>query len=125
MSLPVEALPVTVRQFVEGHFDTVTAVEVLLLLHRERQRAWSSGDIARRLRIDPQQTENILDGLDRMELVRRRDVRFEYGPGNEDVASAVETLAQMYSRYRYTIINLIFSKRRQAFDGDEGLTSGR
>ena len=122
--MAVDALPLTVRQFVEGHFDTVTAVEVLLLLHREPQRAWSSGDIARRLRIDPLQTQNILDGLYRMGLVRRRDLHFEYGPGDEHAASAVETLSRVYSRYRYTIINLIFSKRRPALDGDEGLTSG-
>ena len=116
--MTVKSLPVAVRKFVEGHFDTVTAVEVLLLLHRERPHTWSSGDVARRLRIDPQQTENILNGLHGMGLVRRIDLRFEYAPGNEAQAGAVDTLAAVYSRYRYTISNLIFSKGRRLPDGD-------
>jgi DNA-binding IclR family transcriptional regulator len=113
----VDALPATVRQFVEGHFDTVTAVEVLLLLHRESQRAWSSGAVARRLRLDGEQTEAILDGLQQMGLVRRRDHTFEYAPRTRELASAVEMLAAAYSRYRFRIIWLIFSKRRPSTDG--------
>ena len=107
----VDALPVTVRQFVEGHFDTVTAVEVLLLLHREQPRAWSSVAVARELRIDRDQTRDILDGLSRSGLVRRRGFTFEYGPRTEEVADAVATLAGLYSLYRYRIIYLIFANR--------------
>ena len=106
------SLPVTVREFVEGHFDTVTDVEVLLLLHREPKRTWTSGAVARRLRIHTQQTEDILDGLQQMGLVRRREDTFEYAPGTEEVASAVEMLAAVYSRYRFRISSLIFSKCR-------------
>lgn len=112
-SLAADALPVAVRQFVEGHFDTATAVEVLLFLHRERPRSWSSGAVARRLRIADDQTRDILDGLSRRGLVRRRGFTFEYAPRTEEAAGAVEMLAALYSRYRHRIIGLIFSKGHQ------------
>jgi hypothetical protein len=116
-SLTVDALPVTVRQFVEGHFDTATGVEVLLLLHREPQRAWSSGAVAGRMRLDGEQAEAILDGLEQMGLARRQDHTFEYAPRTRELASAVEMLAAAYSRYRFRIIWLIFSKRPPSTDG--------
>jgi DNA-binding IclR family transcriptional regulator len=107
-----DVVPATVRRFVEGHFDTVTAVEVLLLLRRESPRALTSDAVARHLRIDPDQTEGILAGLDRRGLVRRHGPSFEYGPRSEEAAGAVESLAKVYSRYRYRIIGIIFTKRR-------------
>jgi DNA-binding IclR family transcriptional regulator len=101
-----------VRRFVEGHFNTVTAVEVLLLLRRESPRALSSDAVARHLRIDRAQTEGILTGLDRSGLVRRRGPRFEYEPQTDEVAGEVETLADVYSRYRHRIIGIIFEGSR-------------
>lgn len=109
-SLGSDVLPAAVRRFVKGHFDTVTAVEVLLLLHRESSRAWSSGAVASRLRIDPDQTEGILDSFDRNGLVRRRGRSFEYGPRNEEAAGAVDTLADVYPRYRYRIMDMILTE---------------
>jgi hypothetical protein len=110
--LASEVVPATVRRFVEGHFDTVTAVEVLLLLRRESPRALSSNAAARQLRIDPAQTEGILTGLERNGLVRRHGLRFEYDPRTEEAAGAVETLADVYARYRYRIIGIIFEGSR-------------
>lgn len=107
-----EVFPATVRRFVEGYLDTVTAVDVLLLLHRESPRAWSSGAVASRLRIDPDQTEGILDGFNRSGLVRRRGRSFEYGPRSEEAAGAVDTLADVYPRYRYRIMDIILTKGR-------------
>lgn len=107
-----DLVPATVRRFVEGHFDTVTAVEVLLLLRREAPRALSSDAVARQLRIDPDQTQGILSGLDRSGLVRRRGPRFEYEPRTDEVAGEVERLADVYSRYRYRIIRIIFEGSR-------------
>lgn len=106
--MPSDVVPATVRRFVENHFDTVTAVEVLLLLRRESPRALSSDAVAGRLRIDPDQTEGILTGLDRNGLVRRKGPSFEYDPRSEEAAGAVETLADFYPRYRYRIIGIIF-----------------
>ncbi len=109
--LSTDTLPVAVRQFVESHFDSVTAVEVLLLLHRERPRPWSSGAVARRLRIDADQTRMILDGLSRRGLVRRRGSTFEYEPRTDNLAGAVEALGTLYPRYRHRIIRIIVTKR--------------
>jgi hypothetical protein len=119
-----DVVPATVRRFVEGHFDTVTAVEVLLLLRRESPRAFSSDAVARQLRIDPDQTEGILSELDQHGLVRRQGASFEYGPRSEEAAGAVETLASVYSKYRHRIIGIIFTKRRLS-DSNRPVERGR
>jgi hypothetical protein len=110
--LASDVVPATVRRFVETHFDTVTAVEVLLLLRRESPRPLSCDAVAGRLRIDPDQTEGILTGLDRRGLVRREGPTFEYDPQTDEAAGAVETLVDVYSRYRYRIIAIIFAGSR-------------
>lgn len=110
--MDVDLVPSPVRRFVEGHFNTVTAVDVLLLLRRESPRAFSCDAVARQLRIDPDQTEGILSELDQQGLVRRNGPGFAYGPRTEEAAGAVETLASIYSRYRHRIISIIFTKRR-------------
>lgn len=104
-------LPLTLRRFVEGHFDTVTAVEVLLLLRGDGSRSWSSDAVARRLRINHDQTEAILAGLDRSGLVRRQGSSFEYAPRTEEADGAVANLADVYTRYRHQIVGIIFTKR--------------
>lgn len=91
----MDALPVTLSRFIEGHFDTVSAVEVLLLLHRDRLHRWSSRAVAWELRLDPDQTDGILAELGRRSLVRRRGTDFEYSPTTADAARAVEMLADL------------------------------
>lgn len=105
-----DVLPAPVRQLVEEHFETVTAVEVLLFLHRERRSTWSSRAVALALRFDVDQTEEILRDLHRRGLVRRRGLDFEYAPGSDEEAGAVDLLAGLYPRYRSRISALIFSK---------------
>jgi DNA-binding IclR family transcriptional regulator len=108
--LDSDLLPAGVGRFLEGYVDTVTAVEVLLLLHREPWRAWSSAALAKRLRINPDQARGILDGFDRSGLVRRRGRTFEYGPRSEEATAAVNALADVYPRYRYRVMALILTK---------------
>lgn len=108
--MTADALPVPVQRLVEGHFNTVTAVEVLLLLHREQPRSWNSAAVARKLRIDANQTRDILDTLTRSGLVRRQGITFEYEPRTAEMAETVERLAGLYPRYRFRISDLIFSR---------------
>ena len=69
--------------------------------------------MARQLRINTDQTGGILEGLHRHELIRREGSDFEYGPGDEEAARLVDTLARLYRIYRFRIAVLIFSAPRQ------------
>lgn len=95
------------RQFLEVHFESITSLEVLLLLHQERPRSWTSASVARRLRIDTDQTRDILDALTQRHLLRRAGFTFEYCPSLDDDARSVETVAELYPRYRVRIRDLI------------------
>lgn len=118
--LGVDALPVIVRRFIQDHFDTISSVEVLLLLQRQRARPWSSQAVARELRLDQEQADGILSRLDRGGLVHRYGPDFQYAPSTDEVADIVQMLADHYSRYRWRITALVFSGERADSGPDQG-----
>ncbi|MGH9037430.1 MAG: hypothetical protein ACRD0O_16860 [Acidimicrobiia bacterium] len=104
-------LPSEVRAFIVRHLSSGAQLEVLLLLHRHRDRAWSSAVVGRELRIDPEQAGWVLsrlaaDGL----LGGDEDAGYRFEPRLRRKAAAVDALATLYPTYRVAIISLIFSK---------------
>ena len=99
------------RAFIVRHLSSGAQLEVLLLLHRHRDRAWSATAVARELRIDSEQAAWVLsrlatDGL----LGGDREAGYRFEARLRRKASAVDALAALYPTYRVAIISLIFSK---------------
>ena len=113
----VGGLPMTVHRFVKDHFDSMSSVDVLLLLHRKRPRRWSSPAVARELHLNEEQTEGLLTQLADHGLVRRQGPEFCYAPLSDEVAGAVTLLAENYARYRWRITTLVFPGERRAGSG--------
>lgn len=109
----VGGLPMTVHRFVEDHFDSMSSVDVLLLLHWKRPRRWSSRAVARELHLNEEQTEGLLTQLTEHGLVRRQGPEFCYAPSSDEAAGAVTLLAENYARYRWRITTLVFSGEPQ------------
>lgn len=104
-------LPSEVRAFIVRHLSSGAQLEVLLLLHRHRDRAWSATAVGRELRIDQEQAGWVLsrlaaDGL----LGGDEEAGYRFEPRLRRKASAVDALAGLYPTYRVAIISLIFSK---------------
>ena len=118
--LDVDALPVTVSRFIQDHFDTISSVEVLLFLQRQRAHRWSSQAVARELHLDQEQADGILSRLDRGGLVHRHGPDFQYAPRTDETAHVVQQLADHYSRYRSRIVTLVFSGERPDSGRDQG-----
>ena len=118
--LGVDPLPVTVRRFIQDHFDTISSVEVLLFLQRQRARRWTSQAVARELRLHQEQADGILSRLDQDGLVHRHGPEFQYAPSTDEVADSVQMLADHYSRYRWRIVALVFSGERADSRPDQG-----
>lgn len=104
-------LPSEVRAFIVRHLTSGAQLEVLLLLHRHRDRPWSATAVGRELRIDPEQAGWALsrladDGL----LTGGEDSGYRFEPRLRRKEHAVDALANLYPTYRVAIVSLIFSK---------------
>ena len=106
-------LPEGVRRLIADHIESVEQLEILLLLCRDPERAWSAEAVARELRISALSAGERLEDLARDALVVRErdgDLDYRYGPRDADQDEAVRGLVSAYAERRVTVINLIFSK---------------
>lgn len=102
-------LPATLQNFVERYFTAAAQVEILLLLHRERE-GWGAGTVARELRFHTDQARQLLTELTKRGLVDEDDGTYHYAPRTAELAASVDALAEFYPSFRTAIIYLIYSK---------------
>jgi hypothetical protein len=91
----------------------VVQLEILLLLFGQRERAWSSDDIARELRVDAAWVDSQLGNLCTNGVVTcttTKPLTYQYQPKSPELDQAVVGLAQAYADRRVTVISMIFSK---------------
>ncbi len=106
-------LPNGVSRFITHHIHSVEQLEILLLLHRHPERAWSADAVARELRIAPESAGERLEGMVHHRLFVRQGVspkEYRYGPENMKLDDTVRDLAAEYMKRRVMVINLIYSK---------------
>jgi len=106
-------LPEGVRRLIAERIDSVEQLEVLLLLWRNPECAWTPEAVARELRIEPGSAEKRLTDLERGDFLQCRDRarrQFQYAPISPERDALVRALADGYAERRVTVINLIFSK---------------
>ena len=100
-----DEIPSEVRRFIAAHVESVSILEVLLLLHAEPDRAWIVEDVAAKLVTKPQAAAGFLRHLSEHGLASEQDGRFRYAPHR-----AVDALAAAYAARRHTVISLIFDR---------------
>ncbi len=99
--------PDVARLLVEG-INSVTELELLLLLRREAGRVWTPETVARTLYIDVTVAAEMLQRLTVRGCVARRGAAFQYGPAPSAVRKLVTELERAYSTHRVTVISLIY-----------------
>lgn len=89
---------------------SVGQLEVLLLLHRGSQRAWTAAETAAELRVDRVWAETQLNELARGGLlVPAEGGGHRYGPASPDLDRAVGELSRTYTQRRVAVIHAILS----------------
>jgi hypothetical protein len=103
-------IPPQVAEFVRGQIDSVEELEVLLLLFREPERAWTEAEVNARIRSSLPSILKRLNGLVSVGAATAsgEPPRFRFAPRTPQIAAAVEGLAEAYRDYRTTVIQLIF-----------------
>ena len=94
---------------VDQYVDSLDALEVLMLLFRERDRAWAPDDVARELRISGRVARRELERMRTRGVAADADgYRFD-GSDVEKVA-AVARIAATYGTRRIELINYVASQ---------------
>ncbi len=102
-----------VKTFIADHIDSVVQLEVLLLFHREPQKAWRAEEVARSIRIDAAWVTSQMAYLQARGLLKRAEGSeplYRYGPRTDDLHQAVVQVAQAYAQRRVSVINMIYTK---------------
>lgn len=106
-------IPPDVREFVRREIKSVFQLEVLLLLQRTRERAWTVAEVSHELGIDPDiadaQVVSLLQ-LGLIETVATTPASYVYGPSDQNDEVLIEKLAISYAQQRVGIFSLILSE---------------
>jgi len=98
-----------VQRFLADHIRSIAQLELLLMLHRERQRTWTIADAAKELYTAVSMTEPLLESLRAIGLLSLQGGEYRYAPRSVSLDQVVGDLSQVYQQRRVTIVNLIYS----------------
>lgn len=104
-------IPGEVRQFIKDYIRSLFQLEVLLLLHRHRDRDWSPEDIDRELKIGRELANTQLADLHSIGLLTmiNNPLCYRYRPATDELDAAVSKLATAYKERRVSVTSLIYS----------------
>lgn len=102
-------------KFLQGNIPSVDAGEILLLLYRSPEKAFSPAEVLQKL--GPVLTEaEVVQIFERLTahglMAPPYGGRFQFRPGAPELAEHVKTLAQAYEERPVTLFRLIYALRR-------------
>lgn len=97
--------------FVRETIGSVWALELLLLMRRTADRAWTEDDLVRELRASASVVSANLAVFQRAGLVACEDDRCRYAPAAPVLADLCDELAERYREAPVRLINLIVSPK--------------
>jgi hypothetical protein len=106
-------IPDNVLRFVAERIDTVPQLEALLLLWENRTHAWDVAEIAARIYVAPDTAVEILQTLQRRQLIDAAEtnpVRYRYNPVWDSTGELMAQVATEYRRHLVPMATFIHSK---------------
>ena len=102
-----------VQRFIAETIDAAEQLDILLLLHRNRDRSYTAMEVSQEVFTVPASATMRLEGLVGRGLLSSSggaDPRYQYGPASEALARQVQDLADVYQKDRVGVIKLIFAR---------------
>lgn len=102
-----------VRDFLLSKIDSIELLNVLLLLHSDPDKTWTSEEITRELRSTPGSIElRLTDLYQRKVIVHVPELgnRHRFNPPDQSLRQVIDQLAEFYRLRPYTVIELIYSQ---------------
>jgi hypothetical protein len=95
-------------RFIREHIGSVWALELLLLLRRDPERAWTPGELVNELRASTSLVSDNLARFERSGLVLDDDNgRFRFAPAHPSLADMCDRLEAAYRERSVQVINAI------------------
>lgn len=95
---------------VDQYVDSLDALEVVMLLFRERPRAWSADDVAKELRISLRVARRELDRMRARGVASEADGSYRFDESFVEKVAAVARIATAYGTRRIELINYVASQ---------------
>lgn len=104
-----DPIPGDVRRLLSRHFASLSELEVFIVLVRD-QRAWSPLDMARRMVIEVQHAQLMLEALARTPLVTTEGTGYLFAPKRSRDREPAERIPALYDTYRMRIMDIVLSR---------------
>jgi hypothetical protein len=116
--MPVDPFPEEVKRFMDQNIESIEQLEILRILGEDPEKEWSATVLAREVQAPPQGIAAHLAGLHSRGLLtsvpRDKDLFWRYGPRTPELEQMVGRLLQLYRQRPVTMINLVYSRARDA-----------
>jgi predicted transcriptional regulator len=111
-------IPTEVKDFVFHNIDSVEQLEILLILHADSTKWWSSEEISGQLRSNRNSVEKRVQFLIKQKLVvvRSEDSKYSFQPADPRAQHTVDLLSEAYRVQKYRILEIIFSPMKRSRD---------
>jgi hypothetical protein len=108
--MPANPVPEAVRQLIADSIDSIAEVEAILLLRRERTRAWNVEEAGKRLYISDTLSRYVLNVLTERGVLSEENGLFRYDPRTPELDSTIAALATAYSTNLVAVTHLVHGK---------------
>lgn len=109
--MPTSRLPIDIKNFLNDNIDSVTHLEVLLMLYKESDTEWNAASVAKELRTNESSAGNYLSHLAAKNLLLSRETKFyQYKPGTPELTELIPRLCDLYKEMPVAIVTCIFEK---------------
>ncbi|MGE3316536.1 MAG: hypothetical protein AB7O26_15580 [Planctomycetaceae bacterium] len=109
-----DAIPTPILQFLREHIRSVVQLELLLMLHKQPERAWGIAEVSEQLYIPNSFSESILESLRRIGLVavtEESSRQYRYAPAAPELVPLIDDLARIYQERPHSTIHVIYTSQ--------------
>lgn len=101
-------IPDDARELLDEHFGSLWALELILLMRKERTRAWRMKELVSELRASDGVIAGELPPLIAANLVAEAEPgKFRYSPASAELDLAIENLARVYREFPVAVVRHI------------------
>lgn len=96
-----------VAEFIRAYIPSIWALELLLLLRRERERAWTPGALVKELRASTNLVDGNLARFEQHGLALNGGEGWRFQPANPRLGELVEKLSEIYRERPMHVMSMI------------------
>jgi len=102
-----------VTSFIHSYVKSIWALQLLLILHRRRERPWTVSELNRELRGSLQLVSDILQEFERAHFVERFETEFYRWRATPEVDELVARLETAHQVHPLSVVNAIYAPAQE------------